>query len=223
MLSAHAAVVRRLDADLRERHGISLTAYEVLMLVGDAPRRRMRVSELSGATLLSVSGVSRLVDRLVREGLVRRGAVRGRRPRRRGRAHHDGPGPAASGSGEPPGRGAVGVPRPLHRRGADRPGASLGAHPATEGAGGWEGFPTTPPVAPGPALPAHATPVRRRGRVAADRSRRGFSRRLRGCGLHGRNRAVKIPGGIFTCDRSRSRSTRLSWTPGLGAGQGVHR
>jgi DNA-binding MarR family transcriptional regulator len=70
MLSAHAAVVRRLDADLRERHGISLTAYEVLMLVGDAPRRRMRVSELSGATLLSVSGASRLVDRLVREGLV---------------------------------------------------------------------------------------------------------------------------------------------------------
>jgi DNA-binding MarR family transcriptional regulator len=30
----------------------------------------MRVSELSAATLLSVSGVSRLVDRLVREGLV---------------------------------------------------------------------------------------------------------------------------------------------------------
>jgi DNA-binding MarR family transcriptional regulator len=70
MLRAHAAVVRRLDADLRERHGISLTAYEVLMLVGDAPRRRMRVSELSGATLLSVSGASRMVDRLVREGLV---------------------------------------------------------------------------------------------------------------------------------------------------------
>lgn len=70
MLSAHAAVVRRLDADLRERHGISLTAYEVLMLVGDAPRRRMRVSELSGATLLSVSGVSRMVDRLARDGLV---------------------------------------------------------------------------------------------------------------------------------------------------------
>jgi len=70
MLSVHAAVVRRLDADLRRRHGISLTAYEVLMLVGDAPRRRMRVSELSGATLLSVSGVSRMVDRLVREGLV---------------------------------------------------------------------------------------------------------------------------------------------------------
>ncbi len=70
MLSTHATMARRLDADLRERHGISLSAYEVLMLVGEAPRRRMRVSELSGATLLSVSGVSRMIDRLVREGLV---------------------------------------------------------------------------------------------------------------------------------------------------------
>ena len=47
-----------------------LSGYEVLMLVGDAPGRRMRVSELSSATLLSVSGISRLVDRLARDGLV---------------------------------------------------------------------------------------------------------------------------------------------------------
>jgi DNA-binding MarR family transcriptional regulator len=70
MLRAHARLTREMDAELRARHGISLSAYEVLMLLGDAPRRRMRVSELSAATLLSVSGVSRLVDRLVREGLV---------------------------------------------------------------------------------------------------------------------------------------------------------
>jgi len=42
----------------------------VLMLLGEAPRGRMRVSALSAATLLSVSGMSRMVDRLVREGLV---------------------------------------------------------------------------------------------------------------------------------------------------------
>ena len=70
MLRAHARLTREMDAEMRARHGISLSAYEVLMLLGDAPRRRMRVSELSAATLLSVSGVSRLVDRLVREGLV---------------------------------------------------------------------------------------------------------------------------------------------------------
>ena len=69
-LSAHAGVVRRLDADLQARHGISLTSYEVLMLLGSEPRRRLRISELSSATLLSVSGMSRMVDRLAREGLV---------------------------------------------------------------------------------------------------------------------------------------------------------
>jgi DNA-binding MarR family transcriptional regulator len=70
LLTAHAGLVRRLDADLRARHGISLTSYEVLMLLGSSDRRRMRISELSGATLLSVSGMSRMVDRLAREGLV---------------------------------------------------------------------------------------------------------------------------------------------------------
>ena len=70
LLRAHAGVVRRLDADLRSRHGMSLTSYEVLMLLGAVPRKRLRISELSAGTLLSVSGMSRMVDRLVREGLV---------------------------------------------------------------------------------------------------------------------------------------------------------
>ena len=70
MLAVHASLVQRLDEDLRARHGLSVTSYEVLMLLGDAPRGRMRVSALSAATLLSVSGMSRMVDRLVREGLV---------------------------------------------------------------------------------------------------------------------------------------------------------
>ena len=74
MLRTHAVLVRRLDDDLRARHGLSVTSYEALMLLGTSPRRRMRISELSGATLLSVSGMSRMVDRLVREGLVVREA-----------------------------------------------------------------------------------------------------------------------------------------------------
>jgi DNA-binding MarR family transcriptional regulator len=74
MLAAHASMVRRLDADLRAHHGISLTSYEVLMLLGQTPSRRMRISELSAATLLSVSGVSRMVDRLARQGLVEKEA-----------------------------------------------------------------------------------------------------------------------------------------------------
>ena len=47
MLRAHAALLRRLDADLRAAHGLSVTSYEALMLLGTTPRRRMRISELS--------------------------------------------------------------------------------------------------------------------------------------------------------------------------------
>ena len=74
MLRAHADLTREMDAELRARHGITLSAYELLMLLGEAPRRRLRVSELSAATLLTLSGVSRMVDRLARAGLVEREA-----------------------------------------------------------------------------------------------------------------------------------------------------
>lgn len=72
MLQAHAGLVRRLDAELRARHGLTISAYEVLMLLGTSGRGRLRISELSAGTLLSVSGISRMVDRLAREGLVAR-------------------------------------------------------------------------------------------------------------------------------------------------------
>ena len=74
MLVAHAAMTRRLDAELRARHGISLSTYEALMLLGTSETGRMRVSELSRGALLSISGMSRMIDRLTREGLVRREA-----------------------------------------------------------------------------------------------------------------------------------------------------
>lgn len=74
MLVAHAAMTRRLDAELRARHGISLSSYEALMLLGTSETGRMRVSELSRGALLSISGMSRMIDRLTREGLVRREA-----------------------------------------------------------------------------------------------------------------------------------------------------
>jgi len=72
MLRVHASLLRSLDADLSLAHGISLRSYEVLLHLEGAPRRRLRMSELSGSVLLSASGVSRLVDRLQRDGLVRR-------------------------------------------------------------------------------------------------------------------------------------------------------
>ncbi len=69
-LRTHAMLVRALDEELQATEGLSVVSYEVLILVADAPEGRIRISELSRHTLLSLSGTSRLVDRLVRDGLV---------------------------------------------------------------------------------------------------------------------------------------------------------
>ena len=71
-LRAHAAVVSRLEADLLSVHGLALGAYDVLVQLVEAPGRRLRMTELAGAVLISRSGLTRLVDRMVRDGLVRR-------------------------------------------------------------------------------------------------------------------------------------------------------
>ena len=72
MLRVHAALTRALDAELTERHGLPLTSYEVLLFLADARDGRMRMSELADSVLLSRSGLTRLVDRLERDGLLER-------------------------------------------------------------------------------------------------------------------------------------------------------
>jgi DNA-binding MarR family transcriptional regulator len=72
MLRIHSALTRALDAELTERHGLPLTSYEVLLFLADAPGGRMRMSELADSVLLSRSGLTRLVDRLERDGLLER-------------------------------------------------------------------------------------------------------------------------------------------------------
>jgi DNA-binding MarR family transcriptional regulator len=71
-LRVHAALARDLDAELMAGHGLPLSSYEVLLTVADAPDERMRMSEIADSVLLSRSGVTRLVDRLERDGLVER-------------------------------------------------------------------------------------------------------------------------------------------------------
>jgi DNA-binding MarR family transcriptional regulator len=72
MLRTHRDVVARLDAELERQHGLPLTSYEVLMILADAPDRRLRMGELADALLLSRSGLTRLVDRLERQDMVKR-------------------------------------------------------------------------------------------------------------------------------------------------------
>jgi len=70
MLRAHAALVRALDAELEQAHNLPLTHYDVLIYLRAAPGRRLRMAELADSVLLSRSGVTRLVDRLERDGLL---------------------------------------------------------------------------------------------------------------------------------------------------------
>jgi DNA-binding MarR family transcriptional regulator len=72
MLEVHAAVTRELDAQMRAEHGLSVSAYEVLMFLADTPDGRLRMADIAERVLLSRSGLTRLVDRLVALGLVRR-------------------------------------------------------------------------------------------------------------------------------------------------------
>ena len=71
-LRTHAALVRELDMEMQEEHGLSLTQYEVLLLLARSDDGSLRMSDLADGALLSLSGLSRLVDRLVAMGLVER-------------------------------------------------------------------------------------------------------------------------------------------------------
>ena len=71
-LRVHAALVRELDRELTLAHDLPATHYEVLLHLDNAPDHRLRMSELASSVLLSQSGITRLVDRLERDGLVER-------------------------------------------------------------------------------------------------------------------------------------------------------
>lgn len=73
-LEAHARVSRRLDEELRAEHDLSLAEYEALVSIAQSPGRRIRMRQLSDRVILSKSGVTRLIDRLVADGLVERSA-----------------------------------------------------------------------------------------------------------------------------------------------------
>ncbi len=72
LLRVHSALVKALDAELIAEHDLALTSYEVLIHLQAAPDRRRRMAELADSALLSRSGMTRLVDRLERDGLLER-------------------------------------------------------------------------------------------------------------------------------------------------------
>ena len=71
-LRAHAALTRRLNADLVAAHGLTLNDYEVLLYLAHAPERALRRVDLAEQVLLTQSGITRLLEGLEAAGLVRK-------------------------------------------------------------------------------------------------------------------------------------------------------
>jgi DNA-binding MarR family transcriptional regulator len=72
LLKIHATVVPRIDRELQEAHGLPLTWYDVLLELNAAPERRLTMGQLGAVASVSRTRVSRVVDELVRAGLVMR-------------------------------------------------------------------------------------------------------------------------------------------------------
>jgi DNA-binding MarR family transcriptional regulator len=71
-LDSTRLLMQRLDQQLQRDAGMSLTDYELLVTLDEAPGRRMRMSSLADATMASRSGVTRAINRLVALGWVTR-------------------------------------------------------------------------------------------------------------------------------------------------------
>jgi DNA-binding MarR family transcriptional regulator len=71
-LQSHASILRELDAELLAQHGMTARDYEVLLYLAQADERRMPMSSLAERTMLTRSGITRLVDGLVGDALVAR-------------------------------------------------------------------------------------------------------------------------------------------------------
>ncbi len=71
-LRAHAQVTRLLERELQAEKDLALADYDVLVQLAHTPEHRLRMSELADRLVLSRSGVTRLIDRMERDGLVER-------------------------------------------------------------------------------------------------------------------------------------------------------
>jgi DNA-binding MarR family transcriptional regulator len=72
IVQVHDRVTRRVDSALHRQHRLSLTGFEALRWIADAPGERATMGEVAEAVGLSRPGVTSTVSRLVADGLVLR-------------------------------------------------------------------------------------------------------------------------------------------------------
>jgi DNA-binding MarR family transcriptional regulator len=68
----HAAVFDSLERELHQRHGLTVSEFEVLQRLAEAPEGHSRMQELADSVHLSQSALSRLIGRLEIDGLATR-------------------------------------------------------------------------------------------------------------------------------------------------------
>lgn len=73
-LRAHSVITRRIERDLAEAGGLSLSEFDVLITIAGAPDASLRLSDLAERVLITKSGLTRLLDRLEGSGLLERHA-----------------------------------------------------------------------------------------------------------------------------------------------------
>ncbi len=71
-LETHSTVVKYLERRMQEQHSLPLAWWDVLQQLADGPEGRLRMGDLADSVLLTRSGITRLVDRMIVAGLVAR-------------------------------------------------------------------------------------------------------------------------------------------------------
>jgi MarR family transcriptional regulator, 2-MHQ and catechol-resistance regulon repressor len=72
MLETQARLEGRLGKRLEMECGISHSWFEILLRVGRSPERRLKMSELASQVALTTGGITRVMDRMIGEGLLER-------------------------------------------------------------------------------------------------------------------------------------------------------
>ena len=74
LISLEIVLWNRIDAQLKEQHGLPLGSFVLLYALGRSHGGSLRVGELAQALHITVGGASKVVDRMERAGLIRREA-----------------------------------------------------------------------------------------------------------------------------------------------------
>ncbi|WP_293785937.1 MarR family winged helix-turn-helix transcriptional regulator [uncultured Aeromicrobium sp.] len=72
-LGGSTVLMDQLDRDLRQAHGLSMSEYEILVRLSEAPDRSIRMAELAAQVAHSRSRITHTIARLEKAGIVARG------------------------------------------------------------------------------------------------------------------------------------------------------